>query len=187
MAAKQLGFLAGITGVGLAFFAGSLWHMNRTLVGPELYYWMWWVVFEYDALAVAAIQIRSFGAPGLLRGLFSDDGRGEGKGKGKVGGRWRWGRDARASTRVTKYARRRLSRNHRAARRSRSSLVARPAVFGSTNQLVISGASRANWAVDRGRARHTGVARRTGGVFGAMSTSRRRYASKWLTWCCASW
>jgi len=81
VAAKQLGFLAGITGVGLAFFAGSLWHMNRTLVGPELYYWMWWVVFGYYALAVAAIQIRSFGAPGLLRGLFSDDGRGEGKEK----------------------------------------------------------------------------------------------------------
>ena len=86
VAAKQLGFLAGITGVGLAFFAGSLWHMNRTLVGPELYYWMWWVVFGYYALAVVAIQIRSFGAPGLLRGLFSDDGRVEGKEKEGGGG-----------------------------------------------------------------------------------------------------
>ena len=73
-----------------------------------------------------------------------------------------------------------MSRNHRAARRS---LVARarPAVI-SVHQLVISGReSRESNGDDRGRARHTGVARRTGRVFGAMSTSRRRYASKWLT------
>ena len=48
VAAKQLGFLAGITGVGLAFFAGRCGTWTG-LVGPELYYWMWWVVFGYCA------------------------------------------------------------------------------------------------------------------------------------------
>ena len=73
VAAKQLGFLAAITGVGLAGFAGSLWWFKHNLVGSELYYWMWWVVAGYYGLAIAAIQVRSFGVPGVIKGSFHDD------------------------------------------------------------------------------------------------------------------
>ena len=74
-----------------------------------------------------------------------------------MGGGWRRGGDARAhaSTRVTRGgARRRLSRNHRAARRS---LVARarPAVI-SVHQLVISGreSRESKWRRSRARSAH---------------------------------
>ena len=73
VAAKQLGFLAAITGVGLVGFAGSLWWFKHNLVGSELYYWMWWVVAGYYGLAIAAIQVRSFGVPGIVKGSFHDD------------------------------------------------------------------------------------------------------------------
>ena len=71
-AAKQLGFLAAITGVGLVGFAGSLWWFKHNLVGSELYYWMWWVVAGYCSLG-AAIQVRSSGVPGIVKGSFHDD------------------------------------------------------------------------------------------------------------------
>ena len=75
VAAKQLLFLAAITGVGLLLFALALWHMNAVLVGPALYYWMWWVVAGYYFLAIICIQVLSFGGPGGLgfKGLFHDD------------------------------------------------------------------------------------------------------------------
>lgn len=57
VAAKQLTFLAAITGVGLGLFALALWRMNAVLVGPELYYWMWWVVAGYYVLAIVCIQV----------------------------------------------------------------------------------------------------------------------------------
>ena len=74
VAAKRLGFLAGITGGGLAFFGGALWYFDKNLTGPDLYYWMWWVVMGYYALAIVAIQIKSFGIPGLVKGMFHDAG-----------------------------------------------------------------------------------------------------------------
>ena len=73
VAAKQLGFLAAITGVGLAQFAAALWYFHKHLAGPELYYYMWWIVCTYYALAIGAIQIKSFGIPGLIRGTFHDE------------------------------------------------------------------------------------------------------------------
>ena len=88
VAAKKLGFLAGITGVGLALFAIALKLMNETLTGASLYYWMWWVVAGYYALAIVAIQLYSFGIPlipGAFGGLFADEG-GEEKGRGREGG-----------------------------------------------------------------------------------------------------
>jgi len=74
VAAKQLAFLAGITGAGLVLFALALWRMNAVLVGPALYYWMWWVVAGYYALAIVCIQVLTFGAPGGIGfgGLFRD-------------------------------------------------------------------------------------------------------------------
>ena len=72
VAAKQLGFLAAITGGGLVFFGTSLWYFDKHLTGPDLYFWMWWVVMGYYALAIAAIQIKSFGIPGVIRGMFHD-------------------------------------------------------------------------------------------------------------------
>ena len=73
VAAKQLGFLAAITGVGLVGFAGSLWWFKHNLVGSELYYWMWWVVAGYYGLAIADHQVRSSGVPGIVKGSFHDD------------------------------------------------------------------------------------------------------------------
>ena len=74
VAAKQLTFLAAITGAGLVLFALALWRMNAVLVGPALYYWMWWVVAGYYALAIVCIQILTFGGPGGIgfEGLFRD-------------------------------------------------------------------------------------------------------------------
>ena len=74
VAAKQLTFLAAITGVGLGLFALALWRMNAVLVGPELYYWMWWVVAGYYVLAIVCIQVLTFGWPGGVgfKGLFFD-------------------------------------------------------------------------------------------------------------------
>jgi O-antigen/teichoic acid export membrane protein len=74
VAAKQLVFLAAITGAGLVLFALALWRMNAVLVGPALYYWMWWVVAGYYALAIVCIQVLTFGGPGGMgfKGLFHD-------------------------------------------------------------------------------------------------------------------
>ena len=74
VAAKQLVFLAAITGAGLVLFALALWRMNAVLVGPALYYWMWWVVAGYYALAIVCIQVLTFGGPGGMgfAGLFHD-------------------------------------------------------------------------------------------------------------------
>ena len=74
VAAKQLAFLAAITGIGLVLFALALWRMNAVLVGPALYYWMWWVVAGYYALAIVCIQVLTFGGPGGIgfEGLFRD-------------------------------------------------------------------------------------------------------------------
>ena len=63
----------GVSGFGLVGFAGSLWWFKHNLVGSELYYWMWWVVAGYYGLAIAAIQVRSFGVPGIVKGSFHDD------------------------------------------------------------------------------------------------------------------
>jgi hypothetical protein len=41
-------------------------------VGPEKYFWMWWVVAGYYGLAVVGIQAKSFGIPFLSGGSFSD-------------------------------------------------------------------------------------------------------------------
>jgi hypothetical protein len=48
--------------------------MNAVLVGPALYYWMWWVVAGYYALAIVCIQVLTFGGPGGMGfvGLFHD-------------------------------------------------------------------------------------------------------------------
>jgi hypothetical protein len=48
--------------------------MNAVLVGPALYYWMWWVVAGYYALAIVCIQVLTFGGPGGFgfKGLFHD-------------------------------------------------------------------------------------------------------------------
>jgi hypothetical protein len=50
-----------------------LWYFDKHLTGPALYYWMWWVVMGYYALAIGAIQVRMFGIKGLFRGTFHDD------------------------------------------------------------------------------------------------------------------
>lgn len=84
VAAKQLGFLAAITGVGLAFFAWALKWMNANLVGSALYFWMWWVVAGYYALAIVAIQLKSFGFPGVSEGMFSRKVGGGGGGGGEA-------------------------------------------------------------------------------------------------------
>ena len=64
----------GITGVGLVLFALALWRMNAVLAGPALYYWMWWVVAGYYALAIVCIQVLTFGGPGGSgRGIVPDD------------------------------------------------------------------------------------------------------------------
>ena len=91
VAAKQLAFLAAITGIGLVLFALALWRMNAVLAGPALYYWMWWVVAGYYALAIVCIQVLTFGGPGGIGfgGLFRDapDDAAAGTGeKGSFGG-----------------------------------------------------------------------------------------------------
>ena len=71
-AAKQLAFLAAITGIGLVLFALALWRMNAVLAGPALYYWMWWVVAGYYALAIVCIQVLTFeGRADRVRGVVS--------------------------------------------------------------------------------------------------------------------
>ena len=99
-----------------------------------------------------------------------------------MGGGWRRGGDARMHRRASREEARGDGCHETIAPRDvRSSLARARRLFPSISWLF-PGASRASRnGDDRGRARHTGVARRTGRVFGAMSTSRRRYASKWLT------
>ena len=68
VACRALNFLAGLTGVGLLGFAGSMAYLNAHVFGLAKYTYIWWITFGYYGIAVLVLycRIKGIGFKGLL-------------------------------------------------------------------------------------------------------------------------